>query len=71
MQLIINCSSIRHWLHFFDDEKVNEEVNLEVNEEIFEERQVEFAQQEQNDPNISPLPNDTTIYNQLQRQTFL
>ena len=30
---------------------MNEETNLEVNEDIFAEMQVEFAQQEQNDPN--------------------
>ena len=52
-----------------DDEKLNYMVNLEVNENIFEEIQKEFALQKQNDPNISPVYNPTTVYNTTESTT--
>ena len=52
-----------------DDEKLNYMVNLEVNENIFEEIQKEFAPQKQNDPNIQPVYNPTTVYNTTESTT--
>ena len=44
-------------------------MNLEVSEEMFEEMQAEFAQQEQNDPNISPVSIVTIVYNATESNT--